>query len=140
MTVRLAEGAPMEHLTRLLCAAALTRSVVTISSALPLPAPLTEAFASPVPPMRVAAAIVEGDDAFLERLARGPAPARIRLAGGDAAAVHEALGGSIDTAVWSGPVTASGRVELLPFLREQSVSVTAHRFGAPFPAMLRLPL
>jgi RHH-type transcriptional regulator, proline utilization regulon repressor / proline dehydrogenase / delta 1-pyrroline-5-carboxylate dehydrogenase len=28
-------------------------------------------------------------------------------------------------------VTTAGRVELLPFLREQSVSITAHRFGTP---------
>ncbi|WP_226930897.1 hypothetical protein [Parafrankia sp. CH37] len=33
--------------------------------------------------------------------------------------------------VHAGPVTESGRLELLPFLREQSISVTAHRFGAP---------
>jgi RHH-type proline utilization regulon transcriptional repressor/proline dehydrogenase/delta 1-pyrroline-5-carboxylate dehydrogenase len=28
-------------------------------------------------------------------------------------------------------VTASGRVEVLPFLKEQAVSITAHRFGNP---------
>jgi RHH-type proline utilization regulon transcriptional repressor/proline dehydrogenase/delta 1-pyrroline-5-carboxylate dehydrogenase len=28
-------------------------------------------------------------------------------------------------------VTEAGRLELLPFLREQAVSVTAHRFGNP---------
>ena len=28
-------------------------------------------------------------------------------------------------------MTASGRVEVLPFLKEQAVSITAHRFGNP---------
>ena len=36
-----------------------------------------------------------------------------------------------DVAIYSGPVTAAGRIELLPFLREQAVSITAHRFGNP---------
>ncbi|KMM44604.1 1-pyrroline-5-carboxylate dehydrogenase, partial [Cellulomonas sp. A375-1] len=36
-----------------------------------------------------------------------------------------------DVAIWDHPATESGRVELLPFLREQAVSVTAHRFGTP---------
>jgi RHH-type proline utilization regulon transcriptional repressor/proline dehydrogenase/delta 1-pyrroline-5-carboxylate dehydrogenase len=30
-------------------------------------------------------------------------------------------------------VTTAGRLELLPFLREQSVTITAHRFGNPDP-------
>jgi RHH-type proline utilization regulon transcriptional repressor/proline dehydrogenase/delta 1-pyrroline-5-carboxylate dehydrogenase len=34
-------------------------------------------------------------------------------------------------AIYDGPVTASGRVELLPFFREQSISLTDHRYGAP---------
>jgi len=55
---------------------------------------------------------------------------RIRLVGGDARALAAALGGDPDVTVWSGDVTEAGRVELLPFLREQSVSLTAHRFGA----------
>jgi len=35
-------------------------------------------------------------------------------------------------------VTTSGRVELLPFVHEQSVSITAHRFGNPDIAMSAL--
>ncbi|MBV7363378.1 bifunctional proline dehydrogenase/L-glutamate gamma-semialdehyde dehydrogenase [Actinomycetaceae bacterium TAE3-ERU4] len=54
---------------------------------------------------------------------------RIRLIGGDAQALSAALDGSIDVAIWSGPVTPAGRVEILPFLHEQSVSFTNHRFG-----------
>ena len=43
----------------------------------------------------------------------------------------EVTGGRPDLAVWAQPVTEAGRVELLPFLREQAVSITAHRFGTP---------
>jgi RHH-type proline utilization regulon transcriptional repressor/proline dehydrogenase/delta 1-pyrroline-5-carboxylate dehydrogenase len=45
----------------------------------------------------------------------------------------EALGGDPDIAIWAGPVTQAGRVELLPFLHEQAISITAHRFGTPDP-------
>ncbi len=73
---------------------------------------------------------VEGDDAFNARVARG-LPARIRLIGASAGDLHHATGGSPDTAVWAGEVTEAGRIEMLPFLKEQSVSITAHRFGNP---------
>ena len=56
---------------------------------------------------------------------------RVRLVGGDAAALFEALGGTPDVAVWSHAVTGAGRVEMLPFLHEQAVSITNHRFGNP---------
>ena len=55
--------------------------------------------------------------------------ARIRLIGGDALALEEALGASIDVAVFAAPVVEAGLIEMLPYLREQSVSITAHRFG-----------
>ncbi|AXE39338.1 bifunctional proline dehydrogenase/L-glutamate gamma-semialdehyde dehydrogenase [Acidipropionibacterium virtanenii] len=59
------------------------------------------------------------------------APRRVRLVGGDPAEVARAVAGDPDMAVWAWPVTAAPRVELLPFLREQSISLTAHRFGSP---------
>jgi RHH-type proline utilization regulon transcriptional repressor/proline dehydrogenase/delta 1-pyrroline-5-carboxylate dehydrogenase len=36
-----------------------------------------------------------------------------------------------DVAVYSGEQTESGIIELLPFFKEQAVSITAHRFGNP---------
>jgi RHH-type proline utilization regulon transcriptional repressor/proline dehydrogenase/delta 1-pyrroline-5-carboxylate dehydrogenase len=49
------------------------------------------------------------------------------------AALHrdlsEAVGGDPDLAVYDNEVTTAGRLELLPFLHEQSVTITAHRFG-----------
>ena len=68
----------------------------------------------------------------LERAGRRAiGPSRIRLIGGDASALATVVGGAPDVAIWGGPVTASGRVEVLPFLKEQAVSITAHRFGNP---------
>ena len=75
---------------------------------------------------------VESDKAWMKALAkRGLADTRLRLVGGDPVAVAEALDGTIDVAVWSHAVTSAGRVEMLPFLREQAVSITNHRFGNP---------
>ena len=48
--------------------------------------------------------------------------------------------GSVDVTVWSGDVTEEGQVELLPFLAEQAVSVTAHRHGVVDPAFSALRL
>src|SRR5674476_1209402 len=56
---------------------------------------------------------------------------RIRLVGADARATADATGGSPDVALYDNPVVSAGRVEMLPFLREQAVCVTAHRFGTP---------
>lgn len=60
---------------------------------------------------------------------------RIRIVG-DArqetvAATFDALYGRPDVAVYYGDVTSSGRIEMLPFVREQAISMTAHRFGTP---------
>jgi RHH-type proline utilization regulon transcriptional repressor/proline dehydrogenase/delta 1-pyrroline-5-carboxylate dehydrogenase len=56
---------------------------------------------------------------------------RVRLVGGNPSTITSATGGRPDLAIWSGPVVTSARVEMLPFLREQAVSITAHRFGTP---------
>jgi RHH-type transcriptional regulator, proline utilization regulon repressor / proline dehydrogenase / delta 1-pyrroline-5-carboxylate dehydrogenase len=56
---------------------------------------------------------------------------RVRLIGADRAVAAAATGGSPAVAIYAGDVVSAGRVELLPFLREQAVSITAHRFGTP---------
>ncbi|MDH2443612.1 bifunctional proline dehydrogenase/L-glutamate gamma-semialdehyde dehydrogenase [Amnibacterium sp. CER49] len=56
---------------------------------------------------------------------------RVRQIGGSAADLLRAAGGDPDLAIWGGPVSTAGRLELLPFVHEQSVSITAHRFGTP---------
>ncbi len=48
-------------------------------------------------------------------------------------ALAEAVEGDPDLAVYDNEVTTAGRLELLPFLHEQSITITAHRFGNPDP-------
>ena len=62
---------------------------------------------------------------------------RIRLVGTDPQ-LREVLAGNASVAVYDGPVTTEGRIELLPFLLEQAVSITAHRFGNPDEQLLAL--
>jgi RHH-type proline utilization regulon transcriptional repressor/proline dehydrogenase/delta 1-pyrroline-5-carboxylate dehydrogenase len=137
LALRLSEGEPLAHLVRLIAAAARTGATIDISTALPLPIALVQSFAAPVPPVVVTSLVVESDAQWLGR-ARGLGVDRIRLIGGDGAALAAAL--DADVAIHPGPVTTSGRIELLPFLREQSVSVTAHRFGNPDREFAQLPI
>lgn len=91
---------------------------------------------------------VESDEEWIQRMlsredpeedGRIPAPGRVRLVGGreSIAALHTALSvavqGHPDLAVYAGEVTSAGRIELLPFLHEQAIAITAHRFGNPDP-------
>ena len=110
----------------------LARASVTISSATPLRMSRTVSSLGWT-------ASVESDAAFAARAAR-ELPERVRLVGGDPVAFAAALAGSPDVAVYGGPVTSAGRIELLPFLREQAVSITAHRYGNPDRAMIALEL
>lgn len=132
VTVRLAEGAPLAELVRVLAAAALARAPLAISSAVPLR--MARVFAE-----LGWSAVVEPDAAFAARVAR-ETPSRIRLIGGDAGALAAHLAALPEVTLHAAPVTAAGRIELLPFLREQAVSITAHRFGTPDRAMIGLEL
>jgi RHH-type proline utilization regulon transcriptional repressor/proline dehydrogenase/delta 1-pyrroline-5-carboxylate dehydrogenase len=131
VTVRLSEGAPLAHLVRTVAAGVLAGSELTVSTAVELPAQLR--------PVLTALDIdvkVESDGEWLAAAghlasAGKLSGARIRLIGGNAAALAKATGGRPDLAVYAHPVTEAGRVELLPFLHEQAVSITAHRFGTP---------
>jgi RHH-type proline utilization regulon transcriptional repressor/proline dehydrogenase/delta 1-pyrroline-5-carboxylate dehydrogenase len=116
VTVRVEEGARPEDVLRVLAAGVRAGGTVRLSSPEPLPDTVR------------AAADGLGIDCSIEET---PRTGRIRLVGGSAKAVLSAARGVADIAVWGDPVTTAGRVELLPFLREQSVSITAHRFGTP---------
>jgi RHH-type proline utilization regulon transcriptional repressor/proline dehydrogenase/delta 1-pyrroline-5-carboxylate dehydrogenase len=72
------------------------------------------------------------------------ATTRIRLIGGDRAEkdrliLARVLHGQPGIAVYADPVTASGRIELLPFLIEQTISSTTARFGQPDPTLASRP-
>jgi RHH-type proline utilization regulon transcriptional repressor/proline dehydrogenase/delta 1-pyrroline-5-carboxylate dehydrogenase len=131
VTVRLSEGTPLAGLVRTVAAGALAGSSLTVSTAVELPAQLQAVLTG-----LDITVTVESDAGWLASAARLAAAGklsggRIRLIGGDATALAEATGGRPDLAIYAHPVTEAGRVELLPFLHEQAISITAHRFGTP---------
>jgi RHH-type proline utilization regulon transcriptional repressor/proline dehydrogenase/delta 1-pyrroline-5-carboxylate dehydrogenase len=121
-------GHGVAELARVAAAGLLAGAPLTVSSAVEVPGSLTSVLraANVVP-------AVEGGDAWTARVARlaQNGPARIRLVGPSVLATTEAAGGSPQIAVYSSDVVSAGRVELLTFLREQAVSITAHRYGTP---------
>ncbi|TLM71716.1 proline dehydrogenase family protein [Pseudarthrobacter sp. NamB4] len=131
VTVRLSEGAPLAHLVRTAAAGVLAGSELTVSTAVELPAQLRSVLTA----LDIEVA-VESDADWLASAGRRASAGklsngRIRLIGGDSAELARATGGCPDMAIYAHPVTEAGRVELLPFLHEQAVSITAHRFGTP---------
>ncbi|GEK80905.1 bifunctional proline dehydrogenase/L-glutamate gamma-semialdehyde dehydrogenase [Agrococcus baldri] len=146
--LRVAEDGSVADLVRLIAAAARTRAIVRISTAIEVPSGIVKLSKQPIPHVRIEEIVEESDAAFHARIASGEVLAevenedalgltrtteplrRIRLIGTDAG-LRPALAGNTTVAVYDGPVTTAGRIELLPFLREQTVSITAHRFGTP---------
>ncbi len=130
VTIRISESSTLAEGLRIIAAGLLARSPLTVSTAIELPAAVHTILDA-----REFRVIREGDAAWLDRAAKGGIETpRVRLVGGGAAAASAlatVLGGTPDVAVWSHPVTPSGRVELLPFLHEQAISITNHRFGNP---------
>ncbi|MHA0288537.1 bifunctional proline dehydrogenase/L-glutamate gamma-semialdehyde dehydrogenase [Mycobacterium sp. C3-094] len=124
VTVR-AEGDSTVALLRVVAAGVLARSHVTVST----PVPLESATAALLHAHGVACR-VEDTNAWRKTL-RDNTPERVRLLGGSREAFAEASDGRADIALYAQPVVEAGRIEMLTFLREQAVSVTAHRFGSP---------
>jgi RHH-type proline utilization regulon transcriptional repressor/proline dehydrogenase/delta 1-pyrroline-5-carboxylate dehydrogenase len=71
---------------------------------------------------------IESDDEWVARL---QAPARWRYVGSKLQVVPGSPLADCELTIYANPVTESGVVELLPYFKEQAVSVTAHRFGNP---------
>ncbi|MCX2749545.1 bifunctional proline dehydrogenase/L-glutamate gamma-semialdehyde dehydrogenase [Arthrobacter sp. MI7-26] len=125
VTVRLSEGAKLVDLLRVVAAGAVAGSALTVSSAVELPESVVAAFAGLGVSTRIQ------NDAEWLAFAAGIEGGRIRLIGGDSSALSAATGGRPDVAIYHGTVTPAGRIEMLPFLHEQAISITAHRFGTP---------
>ncbi|MFF0990242.1 bifunctional proline dehydrogenase/L-glutamate gamma-semialdehyde dehydrogenase [Kocuria nitroreducens] len=125
VTVRLSEGESLAGLLRVAAAGLRAGAELTVSSALELPAAVRSVLAG-----RGVQVLVEDDAAWLAGAA-ALGGGRVRLIGGDRAAFIAATGSRPDVAVYAHRVTGAGRVEMLPFLHEQAVSITAHRFGTP---------
>lgn len=70
---------------------------------------------------------VESADVALERT-RQTGARRVRVVG----QVEPELLGHADVAVYDAPVSAVPGLEILPFVREQTISVSLHRYGEPF--------
>ncbi len=132
VTVRLAEGGSPVDLVRCLHAGLVVGAPLTVSTADPLPARLAERLAG-----RGVVVREEGEATFVAQLGAVP-DVRVRLVGAPGGDLLTALGGRADVAVHDGEVTEAGRVEILPFVHEQAISLTAHRFGTPHDLAPRL--
>ncbi|RWR16304.1 aldehyde dehydrogenase family protein [Microbacterium enclense] len=126
VTVRL-EDASDTALVRVVAAGVRAGSAVTVSAGRELPAAV-RAWLDGV----WVASEVEDATAWARRVARlARTGGRVRLLGGSAERFADDTAGSPAVALYAGAPTRAGEVELLPFLREQAVSITAHRFGTP---------
>lgn len=123
--VRLADGGSYADLARVLAAGLRAGAPITVSVAASLPDPLAGFCAR-----RGIVVQVQAEPDWLAGAADLP-PGRIRLIGAGAGPFLIASGGRPDLAVHDRPVTEAGRIELLPFLAEQAISITGHRFGTP---------
>lgn len=134
VTIRAEEGASAGQLMRLLCAAELAGAPVKVSLNLDLSRELKakhDAGPAAVAGLQRLAKVVEVGEStkqFIERAKAGETNERIRVIG-DGDAIEAALAGLASVTVLTGEVLATGRRELLTFLREQAISLTRHRFG-----------
>ena len=120
VTIRVSRDADDFDVARVIGAALLTNSPVKISTAIDrhhIFAPFTKEF------------VVQDTGVFLDQIASAE-PGRIRLVGGEEHwEILAVVGANPDWFVNAKPVTYSGRIEMLTFLKEQAVCITNHRFG-----------
>lgn len=133
VAVRAGSDAAWQAVLRVIVAGVRAGSHVTLSTPVGLPAEVRRALGEVEIPVSV-----ETDGEWLQRIAVAEQrPGRIRLVGSAEsvveirAAVAAATEGDPDVAVYADEVTTAGRIELLPFVHEQSITITAHRFGNP---------
>ncbi|MDJ1370711.1 aldehyde dehydrogenase family protein [Gulosibacter molinativorax] len=126
--IRFSEDGTADELGHVLVAATVARAKILLSTAWALPPTLSAELE-----LRGAQVLIESNEDFVSRLSTEGlrAAPRLRLIGGSRSEVCRALENGVDIAVFSDDVTLAGRVEMLPFLREQSISIRAHRHGRP---------
>jgi RHH-type proline utilization regulon transcriptional repressor/proline dehydrogenase/delta 1-pyrroline-5-carboxylate dehydrogenase len=131
VSVRAVPAASLQEVLRVAIAGMRAGGSFTLSLATGLPAGVGRVLSD-----AGVAVHVESDDEWIARVRASGAP-RARIVGSrDAVAdlhrrVAQATGGSPDLAVYDNEVTTAGRLELLPFVHEQAIAITAHRFGNP---------
>ena len=146
VAIRATADAGWQELLRVVVAAVRAGAGFVLSTPVGLPAGVRRALGD-----LGAIVHIETDDEWIERMRRRgrspdgavadaaaePHPSRVRLVGPRAsvAALHGALAAAVDgdpdLAVYDGEVTSAGRIELLPFVHEQAIAITAHRYGNP---------
>ncbi|MEX5235803.1 proline dehydrogenase family protein [Kocuria arenosa] len=125
VVVRAAEDAPLTDVIRVGLAAVRSGARAVLAPAEEMPAEVQGLFRSVLDPC--------GDEAFARVAADWSDPSgagRIRVVG-TAPGLAGALAERPEVALLAGSVVGASRVEMLPFLAEQAVSVTMHRFGNP---------
>ena len=135
--VRAGSGTPLVDTVRVLAAGLLAGGPIGLSVADTLPQPLLELLESWG--IEVTGEDEASWDSRLSMVANsGGLGMRVRVLGPRDetsaqrwARASRASSGSPDVALYTGDVTPCPHSELLPFLREQAVSITNHRFGTP---------
>ena len=140
VTIRAARFVPVGEVLRVCLAGLRVGATVRLSLTDPLPdGVLTVLRQGSEHHSRLADYVVETEREFVSRVSGNP-PARIRLLGSRADALSVAFDGAPEIAIYGHEVTESGRVEMLPFVVEQAISLTSHRFGALDPRFRDLPI
>ena len=135
--VRAGSGTPLVDTVRVLAAGLLAGGPIGLSVADTLPQPVLELLESLG--IEVTGEDEASWDSRLSMVANsGGLGMRVRVLGPRDetsaqrwARASRASSGSPDVALYTGDVTPCPHSELLPFLREQAVSITNHRFGTP---------
>lgn len=138
VAVRATPDATWQSVLRVVVAGIRAGGRFSLSAPVGLPGPVRRALGELDVPV-----FVETDDEWISRVRHersAGGTGRVRIVGragapASSVALQDALaaatGGDPDLALYAHEVTTAGRLELLPFLHEQSVSITAHRFGNP---------
>ncbi|WP_449409078.1 proline dehydrogenase family protein [Microbacterium maritypicum] len=132
VAIRATADAGWQELLRVVVAAVRAGAGFVLSTPVGLPSGVRHALGE-----LGAVVYMETDDEWIERMRSPERPARVRLVGErvSVAALHGALAAALDgdpdLAVYDGEVTSAGRIELLPFVHEQAIAITAHRYGNP---------
>lgn len=131
--VRLCRTRPLGELLAVVAGAIEVGSHPRVSTAIPISKQMAEFFGE-----NGIDVTVETDDEFIASMtpyAEVPEGIRVRILGDIGLPLAVALNGSVDVAIYDEPVTANGKYELLPFLQEQAIAATNHRFGNPTPLL-----
>lgn len=140
VTIRSAGFVPVVDIIRIFLAGARAGATMHLSVSEDLPADVLALMGNtPGGFGRLGSYVQETERAFAARIS-ADLPERIRLLGGRWDSLSVELDGTPEVAIYANEVTESGWVEIMPFVIEQAVSMTAHRFGALAPRFAQLSL